>query len=758
MPATLRFPGIRMYPVAALHAAQLPGYARRFVHVAASRIAFFMLVVLPAFLFAQSPAPIRISTQNTQLVLGVDTKGKLKQLYFGKPISEVNSAASFTAQAPDAYSTYGTTVTEAALRVTHGDGNLTTNLIYKTHTVSQEAGHTLTTIVLKDSYYPLEVSLFYRAYAREDIIEQWMELSHTEKEPVTLYNFASAGLSFYQQDAYLSYFYGDWANEFNMIEAPLQEGIKLIDSKLGVRTDQMTNPSFLLSLKGKLQEDAGEVVAGSLAWPGNFQLLFDRDHYGKLKVIAGMNPYASQYTLAPKTVFKTPALLYTYSDRGAGEVSRRFHRWARNYGMTDGHGTRDVLLNNWEATYFDFDEAKLSSIIQEAGQMGFDLFLLDDGWFGNKYPRNNDDAGLGDWEVNKKKLPHGIGYLVEQCKQNNIKFGIWVEPEMINPKSELYEKHPDWVITAANRELDPQRNQLILDLSNPAVQEYVYNVLDKLVSDNKGISYLKWDCNRYITNAGSKYLKDKQSHLFVEYPRAILRIMERFRKKYPHITMMVCSGGGGRIDYGSMKYFQEFWPSDNTDALDRVKIQWGLQYFFPATGLASHVSVTPNHITGRSTPLKFRFDVAMSGKLGMDLQPMQMTADEKEFSKKALQTYKNTIKPIVLQGDLYRLLSPYASDRAAIMYVTEDQRKAVVFNYLLHKKIYGEKTVLRLKGLKKNTTYTITELNKTNFSRVDAYEGKTFTGDFLETTGLQFDMYNEFESTTLLLTEHPSYN
>lgn len=712
-------------------------------------VIIFLLAKCAAF--SQEVIQIKIATKNNVLLLGVDDKTNLKQLYFGKNI--IGSNESLWSHSELNYSTYGNSSAEVALRVTHADGNMTTDLGYKKNTVTRINDNiTLTTILLKDRFYPVEVTLNYKSYFNEDIIEQSMELVHNEKGMVTLYNFASANLSFKSSKYFLTYYGGDWAHEFNMIETALPEGTKTIDSKLGVRTNQRTNPSFLLSLGDKMQEDNGEVIGGTLAWPGNFQLLFEVDHTNKLSVLAGMNPYGSQYALPANTVFKAPSFLYTYSAAGSGEITRRFHRWARKYGIADGDGSRDILLNNWEATYFDFDEQKLTNIIREAGSMGFELFLLDDGWFGNKYPRNSDDAGLGDWQVNTKKLPHGIPYLVEQCKANNIKFGLWVEPEMVNPKSELYERHPDWVITAPNRPLDPQRNQLILDLSNPAVQDFVYDFLDKLVKENPGISYLKWDCNRYITNAGSSYLgKDKQSHLFIEYPRAILKLMEKFRKKYPAITMMVCSGGGGRMDYGSMPYFQEYWPSDNTDALDRITIQWGLNYFFPAIGMASHVSVTPNHITGRTTPLKFRFDVAMTGKLGMDLQPMQMTAEEKIFSKTAIQTYKD-IRDIVLQGDLYRLLSPYSTNRVAQMFVSGDQKRSLVFNYLLKKNIYADKTILKLKGLKPDALYTITEINKTNFSRMGAYEGKTFSGEYLMTAGLQFDMYNEYESNVLLLT------
>lgn len=723
---------------------------------------FFFCAALSLRVSAQAVPPIRIGTKGTLMVLGVDTNRQLKQLYYGLQTTGGATAGTtgsdFSALKPElagpAYSTYGKEYSEVALRLTHSDGNMTTELVYdneETHRLDDNTE--LTTIRLHDSYYPVTVTLFFKAYWKEDVIAQWAEIENKEMGAVTLYDFASAGFSFLSSSYFLTSNYGDFAQEFNLTETELQPGIRVLDSKLGVRSNQRGNPSFLLSLDGRLQEDAGKVMGATLAWPGNFQLKFEVGSDRRLNVLCGMNPYASAYTLDPGKTLATPQLLYTYSAAGAGEVTRHFHRWARNYGIRDGHGTRDVLLNNWEATYFNFDEPKLSAIIKEAGKMGFDLFLLDDGWFGNKYPRNNDDAGLGDWEVNKQKLPHGISWLVDQCHQNHLKFGIWIEPEMVNPKSELYEKHPDWVITAPHRPTDLSRNQLILDLTNPAVQEYVYHSMERLLSENKGISYIKWDCNRYITNPGSSYLsKDRQSNLFVDYPVALLSLMDRLRKAFPDVTLMVCSGGGGRMDYATMPYFQEYWPSDNTDAVDRIRIGWGLEYFFPAIGFASHVSNVPNGFTGRTESLKFRFDVAMTGKLGMDLQPMQMTDKEKVFSKNAIQTYKG-IEDVVLHGDLYRLISPYAGSQAALMYAGEDSARAVVFAYRLQKDVHGTPFELRLGGLKKDARYKLTELNKDVHSRLGDWEGKTFSGDFLMKAGVRFSLDNEYESAVFLLTE-----
>lgn len=565
---------------------------------------------------------------------------------------------------------------------------------------------------------------------------------------VILYNYASSHLFFNETAYHLTQFYGEWAMEMNMVEAPLTRGIKNLESKLGVRSNQHDHSCFYLSLNGEAQEDAGVVIGGTLAWPGSYRISFEVDQREALHVLSGINPYASHYLLESDEVFKTPALLYSYSNQGTGEISRNFHRWAKKYGIWRGDRSRTTLLNNWEATYFDFDEKVLSRIIKDASDMGFELFLLDDGWFANKYPRNNDKAGLGDWDVNKKKLPHGLGYLVNEAQKNGIKFGIWLEPEMVNPQSELYEQHPDWVIGQPNRPLDLRRNQLALDLSNPEVQDFVFGVIDKTLSENPGIAYVKWDCNRFITNSGSYYLApEKQSHLWIDCVRGLFSVLDRVRAKYKDISLMCCSGGGGRIDYGTLPYFDEFWISDNTDALDRIFIQWGTTQFYPSMALASHVSVVPNHITGRTVPLKFRFDVAMSAKLGMDLQPKDMSPEEKEFSKNAIREYYE-IRNVVQFGDLYRLLSPYKSKRTAMMYVTEDKTKAVLFAYLLKKDINGNTQPLILKGLDPDRRYRLSEKNKATegYSWFTPMEGKVFTGDFLMKYGIRFTMYNEFDS------------
>jgi alpha-galactosidase len=684
------------------------------------------------FYFAQAHAQnqqIIIETKNTALVLSVGNNQRVLQSYFGKKLS----IADYTRQGGgrEVYLTAGMdNQNEPAIRMIHADGNPSLELQYLSHTSKKDNDVESTTIITKDPVYPVEVILHYTSYFNEDVIKSWTEIRHQEKKPVVLTNYASSVLHFNQNKYFLTQFHGDWAREVQMKEEELTNGIKILESKLGTRTNFYQTQAFFISLNQPSTETTGETIAGTLAWTGNFKYIFEIDQRNGLRVISGINPFASEYSLQPGETFATPEFIFTYSFQGKGQASRNLHRWARNYGVLNGNGPRMTLLNNWEATHTSFNEARLVELFDEAKKLGVDLFLLDDGWFGNKYPRNDDKAGLGDWQEDKSKLPSGLGYLVKEADKKGIKFGIWLEPEMVNPRSELYEQHPDWILKLPNRPENYGRNQLVLDLVNPKVQDFVYSVVDNMMTKSPGIAFIKWDCNRSMTNAYSPYLKDKQSHLYVEYTRSLYKVMERIRAKYPNLPIMLCSGGGGRTDYGALKYFTEFWPSDNTDALERIYIQWGYSYFFPSNTISAHVTNM-----GKQS-LKFRTDVAMMDKMGYDIRVQNFTPQELQFSNEAVKTYKR-ISDVIWFGDLYRLESPYESNRAVVMYVSENKNKAVVFNYHLNTRRQDIFNRVLLQGLDPKKNYRIREINlfpDTKSTQPD--NDKLVSGSYLMDVGL----------------------
>ena len=377
------------------------------------------------------------------------------------------------------------------------------------------------------------------------------------------------------------------------------------------------------------------------------------------------------------------------------EEGRAFRPWsARLEGQVtfQDEETLSVVMDAWEDWgYFKVNQEGMDRMMTDLADLGGELFVMDDGWFGDKYPRNNDKAGLGDWEVNREKLPEGIDHIASYAHDKGLKFGIWIEPEMVSPRSELAEKHPEWIVRTPGREAPLTRSQWLLGLSNPEVQDFVFGVFDNTMRLSEHIDYIKWDANRCANSIGSAFQRpDEQSHFWIEYTQGLYKVMERIRAKYPDVLIQSCASGGGRVEYGALRYFDEVWTSDNTEALSRTRIQYGTSLFFPALVMGSHVSVTPNLQTGNSTPLKFRFDIACAGRLGMELQPKQMTDAEKAFARRAIASYKE-YRDIVMQGDLYRIGSPYDEDGCyGLAYVSKDKRRAVVFTYCL---LYQSRTV-----------------------------------------------------------------
>jgi alpha-galactosidase len=688
-----------------------------------------LTVFATAFQLIAQPKHIIVETKSVGLVLSVGSTQRVTQSYLGRKLPSADYEQMRGGN--EIYLTAGMeNQNEPAIRMVHNDGNPSLELQYVSHTSVAKDNVGSTTITLKDPQYPVEVIMHYETYFADDIIKAWTEIRHSEKKPVVLTAYASSLLHFNADSYWLTQFHGDWAREVNMEEEKLGHGIKTLESKLGTRANFYQTQTFFVSLNNPSTENEGETIAGTLAWTGNYKYAFEIDQRNTLRVLSGINPYASDYHLQPGETFTTPAFIFTYSANGKGQASRNFHKWARNYGVLDGNGTRLTLLNNWEATHTSFNEDRLVELFDEAKKLGVDLFLLDDGWFGNKYPRNDDKNGLGDWQEDKTKLPHGIGYLVQEAQKKNIRFGIWLEPEMVNPKSELYEKHPDWILKLPNRPENYGRNQLVLDLTNPKVQDFVFSIVDDIMTKNPGVAFIKWDCNRSMTNAYSPYLKDKQSHLYIEYTRSLYKVMDRIRARYPKLPIMLCAGGGGRTDYGALKYFTEFWPSDNTDALERVFIQWGYSYFFPSNTISAHVTSM-----GKQS-LKFRTDVAMMGKMGYDIRVNNFTPAELQFSNNAVQTYKR-ISNTIWKGDLYRLVSPYESDRAVLMYVNEQKTSSILFNYFLNTRRKDIFQKVQLQGLDATRNYRLKEINlfpETKSNQPD--NDKVFSGEYLMNVGL----------------------
>ncbi len=680
---------------------------------------------------------IPVETDNIGLVFSVGDDGRLYQRYFGQKLSDRSEYANLP-QGVEAYLTHGMEdYFEPALHINHADGNQSTLLKYVDSATSTNADGSVTTVItLADPVYKDEVKLHFTAFADVDVISASTEITNNENKPVELEKYASSLLSFNRPAYYLTQYDGDWANEANLREQKLEYGKKQLDTNLGSRHNMFLSQFFQLGLDGPAQENSGEVLAGTLGWTGNYRYTFEVDNKGQLRVISGINPYNSEYTIAKGETFTTPEFFFTLSQQGKGGASRNFHDWARRYRLKDGMGDRMTLLNNWEATYFDFDEAKLIQLCKDAKTLGVDMFLLDDGWFANKYPRNSDTAGLGDWGENVAKLPNGFYPVIEEAKKQGVKFGLWIEPEMVNPKSELYEKHKDWVITLPNRDEYYFRNQLVLDLSNPKVQDYVFSVLDDLKTKYPEIAFFKWDCNSPITNIYSPYEKN-QKHLYVDYVKGLYNVLDRVKAKYPDLAIMMCAGGSGRGDYKGLEYFTEFWPSDNTDPVERLFIQWGYSQVFPAKTLCAHVT-SWNH----DASIKFKTDVAMMGKLGFDINLHELNDGDLRYAQQAVREY-NRLKPAILHGDQYRLVSPYEGEHTSTMYVTKDKKSAVVFAFDVYPR-YNEKLYnVKMAGLDPDKTYSVKEINRHdgNDSHIGRYSGK-----YLMSVGLPMFTGNKLSS------------
>ena len=697
---------------------------------------------------------VTIETPNTQLLLTAWEGGDLRQSYYGDKsatLQELRDAGDdLSFEALPTFGSVGATHLPA-LQVQHMDGDQNLELQVTDYSLADDGRAVVHTFTMQDKLMPVTVKLFYKAYKHVDIIETWTEITHQEKKAITLNRYDSGHLVLRQGDVWVTHLHGNWASEAEPTMEPLTQGLKTIRNSDGARNSHLDAPELMLSLDGRPQELTGRTIGLALCWSGNFELRMNTVSHREHHVYAGIDPTAAHYVLDPRQPFETPHLAMAYSNEGQSGISRIFHDWARKEGMLHrGMQTGDILLNSWEGIYLDITEEKIIKMMDDIAAFGGELFVMDDGWFGDKYPRKVDNSSLGDWVVDRNKLPNGIKALTDAARERKLKFGIWIEPEMTNTVSELFEQHPDWVLQRPGRDLRKGRGgtQVVLDLTNPKVQDFVFGVVDNLMTQYPEIAYIKWDANASIENYGSSYLpKAKQSNIYVDYHLGLLKVLKRVREKYPDLVIQDCASGGGRANYGLLPYFDEFWVSDNTDALQRVYMQYGTSMFFPANAMAQHINHVPYWNTGkRIIPVKFRCDVAMSGRLGIELQPKDMTPEERQQCTTCFTDYKQ-LRSIVQTGNLYRLLSPY--DRrgvSSIMYTNDQRSQAVLFVYKTDNYYDQPLPRLRLAGLDASRTYTLVEKNVRVGEEPCKLNGKQFTGRFLMDVGIEVPLWEDYAS------------
>ena len=716
-----------------------------------------MFLTVPQ-LFAWS-GDVVVTTPNTAMVLHADEGKDLRMDYYG--------AKGFTLQqlrdAGDAFDfpvlpAFGTVdmIHLPALQIQHANGDQNLELQVTDYSSVNDGSAIVHIFTMQDKLLPVTVKVCYKAYQKVDIIEMWTEISHQEKKAVTLKRYDSGHLVVRRGDVWLTHLHGDWCAEAAMTQEPLTAGLQVIRNTDGARNAHCDAPELMLSLDGQPQENHGRTIGAALCWSGNYELRINTNNKKEHHLYCGIDPQSSEYVLEPKELFATPHLALTYSTEGMGGVSRTFHRWARTEGMLHrADGVGDILLNSWEGLYFDINEERMVQMMDDIKALGGELFVMDDGWFGDKYQRNDDSSTLGDWVVDKKKLPGGIKALTDAARQRGIKFGIWIEPEAVNTKSELFEKHPEWALQTKGRELKLGRGgtQLVLDMTNPQVQDFAFKIVDDLLTQYPEIAYIKWDANASIQNVGSLYLPmQKQTNLYVDYHRGLIKVLERIRQKYPHVTIQDCASGGGRANYGLLPYFDEFWVSDNTDALQRVFIQYGTSLFFPANAMAQHIGGAPYWNTGgRVIPLKFRCDVAMSGRLGIELQPKHMNDEERQQVMTCFKDYKE-LRNVVQTGNLYRLVSPYNKKGvSSIMFVDDAQQQAAFFVYKTANYYNQQLPRILLAGLNPDKTYTLSEKNVRVGQKPCDLSGKQFTGRFLMEVGVEVPLWEDYASRVFVL-------
>ncbi len=711
---------------------------------------------------AMNSAPVRyvpdlrvwvLGTGRTTYVMGLNERGELQTLYWGGKLTSDHDLSAARSHAEHVSFDSSETMTnleypgwggryynEPALKVTLASGVRDLVLKY----ASQEIRGDTLEIRLKDIQYDLFVKLIYKVFPGEDIICKQAVIENHTPQIVTVEGAQSGVWYVPEGEGYrLTYLTGRWANETQLIREAIHPGKKVLESRRG-NTSHNLNPWFAIDAGGEADEEQGRVWFGALGWSGNWKLVVEETPAAhQVRVTGGYNDFDFSWPLQPGESLGTPPYYGGFTSRGFGEASRLLHRFERDQILPDrAHPeVRPVLYNSWEATTFDVDEAGQKVLAEKAAKLGVELFVMDDGWFGK---RNDDHAGLGDWYVNPQKFPHGLQPLIRYVNSLGMDFGLWFEPEMVNPDSDLYRQHPDWAMNFPGRPRSEARNQLVLNLAREDVKEYIFGVLDKILSENK-IKYIKWDMNRHFGEPGwPEAPLAEQKEIWVKYVRNVYEIIDRLRARHPSLDIEACSGGGGRVDLGILERVNIVWTSDNTEAFDRLGIQEGFSLAYTPKVMSAWVTDVPN-LNGRSTPLSYRFLVAMQGALGIGANLNKWSPEDFALAARMISTYKS-IRETVQQGDLYRLCSPREGALTANQYISAHGKQAVLFAFLHSQQYVRPLPALCLRGLDANALYRVKRLDEKVVE-----QQPVLSGSFLMQHGLNLDLRGDYDSTLVIL-------
>lgn len=677
-----------------------------------------------------------IKTKHTMYQMKVDEYGVLLHLWYGKDtgmnmdylldypdlgfsgnIYEAGNQRTYSLDTlPQEYPTYGVgDYRISAISVTHADGSNALDLRYVTHCITKgkytidglpavyarDSEADTLAITLKDTASDVQVILKYGVLYDLDVITRSAVVVNRGEEDITIHYAHSMALDFVYGDFDWIHFYGRHSMERQMERTSVMHGIQESSSTRGTSSHHQ-NPAFILCDRD-CTETAGYCVGAMLMYSGGFAAQIEKDQLNQTRAVLGIQPHGFLWNLKKDESFATPEAILSCSTQGFEKLSHHFHQVIREHVCRGEYQwkERPVLINNWEATYFQFDEEKIYQIAKDAKKLGVDMMVLDDGWFGK---RDGDVSGLGDWTVNTEKLKGGLPKLVERTNQLGMKFGIWFEPEMVSEDSTLYRQHPEWAIQIPKRKPQRSRYQLVLDLSREDVRNYLFDAMCSIL-DSANIEYVKWDMNRSLSDLYSAELKKEcQGELLHRYVLGLYELLERLTSRYPHILWEGCSGGGGRFDAGMLYYCPQIWCSDNTDAYARTKIQYGTSFFYPVSTMGSHVSAVPNHQTGRVTSLATRGITAMAGTFGYELDLNTLSEEEKEEVKEQIQTFKK-YGPLIHNGDYYRLTNPMKDEEAIWSYVAKDRSEVLVHGVVFPIEAAQLRHRVKLRGLDPDKEY-----------------------------------------------------